>query len=485
MALLGIQFVISLVVALFLQKLSPFYSLARWIMAKGLYRYLHPTNDQLKALTGKPTNGNQSKGKKRKNVDGRNSNGRINGADQSGPETFTVPCNLHIDMELVQVEEMDIYSQYKYQDYKWLVDYSFCALLVYLLIEVAGYLRPQVFSDEFSIGFVWCGMVVFFAIKDLLSLTAAYWRSADSGERSMTISFGFFFLVVAMGVLVIDEDILDFGLNEGYANFTSNLLNVYKKLDFQVESTPSIWSFKILLAIFAAFIGAISGFPGIRYANVHLDSLTYAAETPHWQAVYHFSFLCPLMLSLLWISPLSKDLVVPSSRSDPKGKIQISAAMFDAIRIHAVPFFCIIRLLLSRRFLQSYLNSAYQKVEKMKKERGRITNLELQRKVARVFYYLSAAALQYIAPMLLLLFAGLMYRTLTYNMTASGELSVTYDVIANMTSNREETKEYAKLIRSLFTVELVRGIFSFITWWCLVAFFVTSCFGVVYLKYLS
>ena len=62
MALLGIQFVISLVVALFLQKLSPFYSLARWIMAKGLYRYLHPTNDQLKALTGKPTNGNQSKG---------------------------------------------------------------------------------------------------------------------------------------------------------------------------------------------------------------------------------------------------------------------------------------------------------------------------------------------------------------------------------------------------------------------------------------
>lgn len=54
MALLGFQFVITLVVALFLQKLSPFYSFARWIMCSKLYRYLHPTNEQLRARIGKP-----------------------------------------------------------------------------------------------------------------------------------------------------------------------------------------------------------------------------------------------------------------------------------------------------------------------------------------------------------------------------------------------------------------------------------------------
>jgi len=54
MALLGIQFVITLVVALFLQKLSPFYSFARWIMCSKLYRYLHPTNEQLRQKIGKP-----------------------------------------------------------------------------------------------------------------------------------------------------------------------------------------------------------------------------------------------------------------------------------------------------------------------------------------------------------------------------------------------------------------------------------------------
>ena len=51
--------------------------------------------------------------------------------------------------------------------------------------------------------------------KELASLTAAYWHGQDSGERAMCISFGLFFLVLSMGVLVIDESILEFGLENG------------------------------------------------------------------------------------------------------------------------------------------------------------------------------------------------------------------------------------------------------------------------------
>ena len=54
MGLLGVQFVITLVVALFLQKLSPYYSFARWIMCGRLYRYLHPSNEKLRMIAGKP-----------------------------------------------------------------------------------------------------------------------------------------------------------------------------------------------------------------------------------------------------------------------------------------------------------------------------------------------------------------------------------------------------------------------------------------------
>ena len=53
MALLGIQFLVTLIIALFMQKLSPFYSISKWIMCGRLYRYLHPSNEHLKALTGK------------------------------------------------------------------------------------------------------------------------------------------------------------------------------------------------------------------------------------------------------------------------------------------------------------------------------------------------------------------------------------------------------------------------------------------------
>lgn len=51
--------------------------------------------------------------------------------------------------------------------------------------------------------------------KVLYSLAAAYWRGDDTGERSMCLTFGLFFFVAAMAVLVIDESILDFGLDKG------------------------------------------------------------------------------------------------------------------------------------------------------------------------------------------------------------------------------------------------------------------------------
>ena len=67
-------------------------------------------------------------------------------------ETFTIPCNLQITLSKCAIDEMDVFRQYKYQDYKWLVDFSFCATIVYLLIELAARWRPQVYTEEFNIG---------------------------------------------------------------------------------------------------------------------------------------------------------------------------------------------------------------------------------------------------------------------------------------------------------------------------------------------
>ena len=58
----------------------------------------------------------------------------------------------------------------------------------------------------------------------------------------------------------------------------------------------------------------------------------------------------------------------------------------------------------------SYIDSL--QVAELKQEAGKISNLELQRKVVRVFYYLCVVTLQYTAPMILILYLCFLYKTL-------------------------------------------------------------------------
>ena len=51
MAVLGVQIVITMVMASVMTKIGPFMSLARWILtSNGLVRYLHPSDEELKPL---------------------------------------------------------------------------------------------------------------------------------------------------------------------------------------------------------------------------------------------------------------------------------------------------------------------------------------------------------------------------------------------------------------------------------------------------
>lgn len=49
-------------------------------------------------------------------------------------------------------------------------------------------------------------------------LMSHYFRSDEGGERSVCLAFGFLSLLVAMLVLVVREDYLEFGLESGTAS---------------------------------------------------------------------------------------------------------------------------------------------------------------------------------------------------------------------------------------------------------------------------
>lgn len=59
----------------------------------------------------------------------------------------------------------------------------------------------------------------------------------------------------------------------------------------------------------------------------------------------------------------------------------MTPAAFESARLIAIIFVVLLKLALMPLYLQSYLNLANQRLEIQKKEAGRISNIELQKKV--------------------------------------------------------------------------------------------------------
>ena len=66
---------------------------------------------------------------------------------------------------------------------------------------------------------------------------------------------------------------------------------------------------------------------------------------------------------------------------------RLTSDQFETLRLFMVIFVVIFRLAVMPRYLQSYLNMAYTKLEELKQEAGKVSNVELQKMIARVFYY--------------------------------------------------------------------------------------------------
>lgn len=211
-AVLGAQLVITLVMVSVIQKLSPHYSFAKWILCRtGLFRYLHPTDDELRTKGGVPKE-RPAKSKHKQQ------NGVANG---TGSAQFHIPRSIEVELETSPVLERDVVHLRYFTEYQWLVDFSVYAGIVYLCSEVFHYFYPL--KQEINLSMVWCLLVIFFALKLLSSLTVLYFQSEESiGERSMVIVACLVYLLIAMIVLIIDERILETGLEDAYTSFNAS-----------------------------------------------------------------------------------------------------------------------------------------------------------------------------------------------------------------------------------------------------------------------
>lgn len=490
---MGIQLVVSLLAASIMQRMAPHCSFARWLLCNGsLFRFKHPSEGELCALAGKQM--------PKQNRRDRRQNG------ESKP--LTVPKDIDLHLEKAPVNVIDALVLRFFLEYQWLVDFAVYAMGIFLFTEC--YYCVVDASKEVNIGAIWCVLTVFFGLKTLHTLMSHYFRSEEGGERSVCLAFGFLSLLVAMLVLVVREDYLEFGLESGFASLFDNLEVFAKQQGFADWSIPvTKLTVKLGLAAVCAYVGALLAFPGLRLAQTHLDAVQMHSERPLIQILLHMSFLSPVIILILWVKPIARDFLANA----PMGKTSVtlvSSAAFDSMRLWIIVVLCLLRLALTRYHLQAYLNLAQKWVEQMKKEAGRIAAIDIQRKVTRVFCYLTVVTLQYLVPILLILFSTLSLKALgdfswgfgaeeTPGVTPALVMPTAAPVLPSSLDEDDDGAEdmeediqatVARLsetftaLRSVLTPLFFRGFFAFLTWWVAACQVISSLFGIYFHQYL-
>ncbi|XP_053558890.1 transmembrane protein 161A [Bombina bombina] len=486
MAIMGVQMVVTLLVASIMQRISPHYSFGRWLLCNGsLFRYKHPTEDELLTLVGKQ----KPKGKRER---------RFNGVTEE--KALTVPRDINLHLNTQPITTIDALVLRYFLEYQWFIDFSLYSTFIYLFTE--GYYCLVDASSEVNIGVLWCLLTVIFSVKVLFTVMQHYFRSEEGGERSVCLTFAFFFLLIAMIVMIVREEYLEFGLEPGLTSFCDNLERFLVHHGWQWSVPFTKLAFKIMLVALCSFLGGCLTFPGLRLAQTHLDALKMTADRPLLQLLLHASFLPPVIVVVLWIRPITRDLLLNA----PMGKESVqlmSNSAYNSFRLWIIVILCLLRFAMTRFHLQAYLCLAERWVDQMKREAGRISVLEIQRKISRIFCYLTVVALQYLAPVILTFHCVLLLKSLgDYSWGLYPEppgLSPAVDYPPTppaSSSDEDEDSEDVQVavdqimgalgaLRSLFTPIFFRGLFAFLTWWVSVCQIITSLFGLYFHQYLG
>ncbi|XP_010775437.1 transmembrane protein 161A [Notothenia coriiceps] len=493
MALMGIQLVVSLLAACIMQRMAPHYSFARWLLCNGsLYRFKHPSEGELCALAGK-----QMPKPTRKD---RRQNG------ESKP--LTVPKDIDLHLEKAPINALDALVLRFFLEYQWLVDFAVYTAGVFMFTEC--YYSSVDASTEVNIGAIWCVLTVLFSLKTLKTLMSHYFSSEEGGERSVCLAFGFLSLLVAMLVLVVREDYLEFGLESAFSSLFDNLEVFARQQGYAEWSIP--WN--ITKSVSRAGFSNLPT-PPLRMATsnvLHVLSNTSAllhVYNVSCRILLHMSFLSPVIVMILWVKPIARDFLANA----PLGKTTItivSSETFDSVRLWIIVVLCLLRLAMTRYHMQAYLNLAQKWVEQMKKEAGRIAAIDIQRKVTRIFCYLTVITLQYLVPVFLILFSTLALKSLgdfswkadadqTPGVTPALIIPIAAPVLPGGFDEDEEgmddmeedvqatvahLTEAFMALRSVLTPLFFRGFFAFLTWWVAACQVISSLFGIYFHQYL-
>lgn len=460
MGVFGIQLVVTMIVASVLHKLSPYYSFGRWLATAGLRRFLPPSDDALRPHVAAAASTNRSK---KKLANSRGISKEYTHLDDS----LAIPKSANIKLESAPIRTLDLILIRYSEEFQLMMDLACAAVAVFAITSLYYYAYPSAVVSEYNLSSVWMIILLGYTIKVLGSLTRVYFSEELSHERSIGIVFTMMFFVCALGVLIIDEGILEFRLEKSYKDINkcfAKLLETYIRDPKEFRLLP-MWAFEIGLAVLGSLLGATFIFPGFRFAEMHFDALR-TTRNLFVKMLFHLSYISPVIALVLWIRPVSKDVIAKTDTVHFLGE-EVS---YESFRFGTLIFVCLLKLLLYQVYLQNYLNMGRFRVENLKREQGRITISNLRKKVSNIFSFYSGVAVQYMAPVLILLSLSILLYT-----------SLDHPLSSYKPTEDEDNSNIIKF--SGFGISMFHGCISFFCWWVCFTEFISTGLGSVISAY--
>ena len=448
--------------ASFLHKLSPYYSFGRWLGTSDMRRFVPPRDAQLMPHLSLPG----SRGKKKTN-----SNSRTSAEDHKPLDTsLTISKSAAISLTTTPLLPADLQLIHYYPEFRWMMDVGVATLTVYACTCIYYSFKAVAVVIEYNLSVVWLIVLLMFSLSLLYSLTMVYFSEELSRERSLIIVFTTLFFVFALGILLIDENTLQFRLADSHANIThcvGKLLHSYI-VDVDHFVLLPMWAFKMVLAFIASLLSGALVYPSFRYSEMQFNVVTVTSNVVT-KAVVRLCYLLPLFCLGLWIKPFTKDLFSELDTIRVFGK----DLYHETFRHWSLLVYCGLRTALFKVHLQNYLDLASLRVEDLRKEQGRITILDLRKKVSNIFAFYGGVALQYMAPVLIVLSLSiLMHISSPYQHQTLSPDQLKIDPITNVFRS------------SGFGLAVFHGCISFLCWWVCFTVFVASGFGSALRAYL-
>ncbi|VDM15654.1 unnamed protein product [Hydatigera taeniaeformis] len=546
MAILGYQLVSTLIGISLLTKLSAHFSFTRVFVYGGIYRSLLPTNKEIL----------ENAGLTKIRSKGRRNNGACVGGNcdgRSDPITFHFPRSTPFKLRRAEVQCHEISILPFYTDLVWLVDFSLCALFVLFINDFASFFRyilPPTSSANKTTSFflsvhgfftpstvnlnlVWSLFIVWFAMGSLYSVLCVYLgrgenrakvneRNVSSSEWPLLMVTGFSSFIAAMLCLSLDASFLDLRLLPAYGNLTFSFSPKTSNV-----SAISWGMFQACLASYAAVVGILFVFPSLQYGRIYVQTLRDPNSSWLIRVLFNLNLIAPQLTLLLWVVPLTARLpaLLLQHAGTALGGAQMSTTLLSVIvpcarafssericslRLLFTLFTVILRIAMTKRHMQAFLDTAQTHLDRLNREPGRITNREVQRIVASVFHCFNFAALQYLAPSILLAGLAFSYKASTgtgwlplapqITVAPSSPTSLMsaleafagqdWDLVftAPWFSALQHTREvFGELWESLRCQAgyVCQGVLGFTLFWCLAAWQAVAVTGVAYHRFVD